>query len=283
MGTYRIPGPTCEVRNWFVDPIDPGTMARAAMAPPGILDGEDPQIRALGIRFWHPAFNFSPLGRAQGEFAEFEQRVLNAHIVRSEVKKRQNASGPIPTADLMSVEGDFKLRSAAATKCKLLLQKARADLNNAKVRGDAFALKVSRIGLTSAYRSPEYDEELWRRYFRSKYYRINLSKLMRKSQFVVGSHRREQLVNAAAEELVGFIRTRKAAPGFSNHTKGIAVDFITHEGGATYAAETGKSDAELKMLNQRYEKTWFYKWLDAHKSEFGAARISSEAWHWEFR
>ena len=98
----------------------------------------------------------------------------------------------------------------------------------------------------------------------------------------VGSKNADRLVKAAAEQLVEFIKDRKAAPGFSNHTNGIAVDFFTLEAGQTHQAETGKSDAELKLLNQRWEKTWLYKWLDAQKNVYGIKRIPSEAWHWEF-
>jgi hypothetical protein len=71
--------------------------------------------------------------------------------------------------------------------------------------------------------------------------------------------------------MVRFVRKRKAAPGYSNHTNGVAVDFFTIP------------DKEMKKLNARWEKSWFYRWLQEPKSYYGIERIDTEAWHWEFR
>jgi len=283
--TYsRIPGPACQVRNWFADRVEDGTLARTATPAPGTLDAVDHAIRGLNVQFWHPPLRFAPLGR-QGstEFAEFEQRVLNTHILRSELRHGHAASAGIPDSDLASVHGNFKLRTAAASKCRALLQQAHADLKAEKASGDTHAAQVRSIGLTSAYRGPEYDEALWRSYFRNKYYRLNLPSLTRRSGFVVGKARARLLTDVAARDLVEFIKDVKAAPGFSNHTNGIAVDFFTEEGGRTYAAETGTKKAALKKLNEDWAKTWFYKWLTKHKAVYGIERIPTEAWHWEFR
>lgn len=57
---------------------------------------------------------------------------------------------------------------------------------------------------------------------------------------------------------------------------------FTVEGGKTLQAETGKSDKDLAVLNARWEKSWFYRWLQKHKSDYGIERIDTEAWHWEF-
>jgi hypothetical protein len=36
-------------------------------------------------------------------------------------------------------------------------------------------------------------------------------------------------------------------------------------------------------VNERWRKSWLYRWLQAHKAEYGVERIEAEAWHWEFR
>src|SRR5207253_2041399 len=84
------------------------------------------------------------------------------------------------------------------------------------------------------------------------------------------------------EQTVAYVAKRKAAPGFSNHTNGIAVDFFTVEDGKTLQAETGNSEKQLQALNGRWARSWLYRWLQAHKREYGIDRIDTEAWHWEF-
>jgi hypothetical protein len=80
--------------------------------------------------------------------------------------------------------------------------------------------------------------------------------------------------------MVKYISPKKAAPVYSNRTKGIAVDFFMVEAGNLLQADTGK---RMKKANARLEKSWFYRWLETHKVEYGIERIPSEAWHWEFQ
>lgn len=194
-------------------------------------------------------------------------------------RRRGKAAAEIAAGDLETVEGRFKLRTVAARKCKELLEKARAELKTAKVDGSA--AKDTAFGLTSAYRGPEYDKALWISYFQSKYYRARLSKIQ--GRFYVGENSLERIVQSVAEDLVIYIAPRKAAPGYSNHTRGIAVDFWTLENGKKHEAATGKGDKGLREANEAWEATWLYRWLDSHKKVYGVNRIPSEAWHWEFK
>lgn len=289
MTGYRYPGPKCQVRNWFEDPIDEGTLARGATPPPGPLDFVLSTTPPPTVRFWlpplPPPFFKGMTGGMTAEFAAFEQTVLNTHIVRSELRRHHSAASEIPPGELELVdkegEKEFKLRSGVAGRCRSLLHEVRDKLNNDKQAGDPVARTVTRIGLTSAYRGPAYDEGLWRNYFRTKYYRANLSKIVAKSKFTAGSRQYDAVTMEAARGLVEYIKDNKAAPGFSNHTHGIAVDFVTVQGGRAYTADTGKNRAKT---NHDWEQTWFYKWLnlEATKRKYGIRRIESEAWHWEF-
>jgi hypothetical protein len=279
----RTPGPL-----GHQDAADPNTVAVLGDTPGslGILDRADPNLLLI------PPLNF----QRSAEYRAFEDKVLQQHIHRTERRGRHRAPD-IPEADLEVVEGKYKLRKGAAKKCRALLAKARADLASEKaemlnkpekerraeeqkmtLKGQNPVTRVESIGITSAYRSFEYDSGLWHKYERQKYYPINYSHLVHLSCWEGG-----QYGWAAVESLVKFISKRKAAPGFSNHTNGIAVDFFTEEAGKIFQAETGLSNQALAGLNRNWEKTWFYRWLERHKAEYGIERIRTEAWHWEFR
>jgi len=277
MAGYRYPGPMCQVRNWFAEEIEDGTSQRNATPPPGLLRLELPHPQSMHAGFWLPPLLFAPEENAQGDFAEFQQLVLNTQIMRDEHSQGKPAA-EIPESELKTVEGRFKLRITAADKCIDLLRKARADLKAAKTAGSA-ARDIS-VGLTSAYRGPAYDKGLWLHYFQTKYYRLKLREI--KGHFYVGEKNRQALADAVAEDLLHYIKGKKAAPGYSKHTKGIAVDFKTFENGVLHYAETGKGDAALAALNRAWEATWFYHWLQDHKQAYGIDRIRTEAWHWEF-
>jgi hypothetical protein len=228
------------------------------------------------------------------EFKAFEQDVLAAHVKRSSRRKAPLAG--IEEGKLEEVEKGHQLRKEAAKKCRELLKAARADLasereallkkpkadqdreqKEAHARGEVLVTQVVSIGITSGYRSFEHDSALWHRYFRKKYYPTLYPSLSRLNWWEGGLHGRK-----AVSDTVAFVGKRKAAPGFSNHTNGIAVDFFTVEGGKTLQAETGHGNKDLKRLNARWEKSWLYRWLDKHRKEYGVHRILTEAWHWEF-
>ena len=75
--------------------------------------------------------------------------------------------------------------------------------------------------------------------------------------------------------LVAYYTPRKAAPGFSNHTNGIAVDFNTRQGPDTLAASTSQTGAWMA--------SWLHRWLVTSAATFHFHPLSSEAWHWDYR
>lgn len=288
--------------------IDSGLVPSRTPGPMGYLDSGDPDVSAcpgdspgsLGILDHGdpatPGFHLVPLLRFDhtADLEEFEETVLEQHVKRADRSKVRAKS--IPESELMVVEGKFKLRTQAAIACRLLLAEARGALNKEKAdfakkskkeqeaelaeskkSQIVHVSKVTYIGLSSAYRSFEYDAALWHSYFRTKYYPENVAKLSSISRSQGGKHGWK-----AAQMMVAFIAKRKAAPGFSNHTNGIAVDFVTKEGGETLQAETGHNEKALNKVNARWERSWFYKWIDSHKENYHVHRIPTEAWHWEF-
>ena len=287
--------------------LDSGLISARTPGLLGRLDAGDPDVVAelgdtsgpLGIRdHGDPAAQrfklLPPLNIKQSiEYQVFEGTVLDQHIKRAQRKRPRAAD--IPETELEEVEGRHKLRKKAARKCRMLLNQARIDLANEqatflkkpknereederkmKVKGDVPVTKVERIGITSGYRSFAYDAGLWHGYFRKNYYPITYLERSSLSYWEGGEHGWK-----AVQSMVSFVSKRKAAPGYSNHTNGIAVDFFTVEDGKMLTAKTGP-DKEMKQFNTRWERSWFYRWLQEHKSYYGIERIDTEAWHWEF-
>jgi len=265
---------------------------------------------SLGMRdHAEPSAHFVPplINEFSEDYQDFEQSVLALHLDYATHgrpgRRRKDPRPPAPSmpdSELELVEKDgkkeFKLRKEAAQKCRTLLSAARADLKaeqaefqkknkkeqealekEASKNGEVVVTKMHSIGLTSAYRSFEYDSALWHKYYHNKYYRLNHAKLAQIPACQGSMHGWK-----AVALMVDFIAPVKAAPGYSNHTNGIAVDFSTLEGVVSLTADTGKSKKQLAKHNQRWEKSWFYKWLQSHKSKYGIERIDTEAWHWEF-
>ena len=277
MANVRYPGSICQVQRCHFEPVDAGTMISVPTSQPGLLLTEI-KPAPFGLHFWQLPLHIARFEPTE-EFLSFEQRVLDAHLARALIRKH-HPDAPIPEGELDKVEGRFELRREAAKRCRDLLAKARADLASAQAQKTAEALAVKNFGLTSAYRSKAYDEALWRGYFRAKYYSINAS---RSGGFIHGTGPTNRLLDQIAEEFVDYISPRKAAPGFSNHTNGTAVDFYTVEHGKNYHAETGGKKEALAAINRAYEQTWLYHWLDTHQDNFKMERIKTEAWHWEFK
>lgn len=283
----------------------PGTLGRLDAADPDVRTCSGDTPGSLGLRDHAEPVHFVPplINEFSDDYQQFEGAVLAKHLEYATYgrpgHRRKHPRPPAPTipeSELQVVEDGFKLRKDAAEKCKKLLAEARADLKKeqdefhkkskeqqqalekeAKAKGEVVVTKVHSIGLTSGYRGFEHDSKLWHAYYHKKYYRLNHAQLSRISYSEGGIHGWK-----AVETMVNYIAPRKAAPGYSNHSHGIAVDFFTEEGGVQLTAETGKSNKDLKRHNQRWEKSWFYKWLELHKRDYGVERIPSEAWHWEF-
>jgi LAS superfamily LD-carboxypeptidase LdcB len=288
----------------------PGSLGRLDAADPDVLACAGDTPGSLGLRDQaEPMSRFVPplINESSQDYKDFEDRVLAKHLEYAAYgrpgHRRKHPRLPVPTIpdselELVATDGkkEFRLRKSAAVKCKKLLEDARTALKaeqsefrkkpneeqeklerTAKSKGEVVVTQVRSIGLTSAYRSFEYDSALWHNYYHQKYYRLNHAKLAQIPRSQGGFHGWK-----AVEVMVDFIAPVKAAPGYSNHTNGIAVDFSTNEGGITLTAETGKSKHGLNKHNERWEKSWFYKWLEGHKAEYGIERIPTEAWHWEF-
>jgi D-alanyl-D-alanine carboxypeptidase len=171
----------------------------------------------------------------------------------------------LPEDRLNTVEAGYRMRRDAAEHCRLLLKQARADLKRQQEEGVREALEVSGVGVFSAYRSIEHDRAAWRGAF-EKYFKATKDERARLKGGEYG--------NRAVALMVNIMWRYKAAPGFSKHTSGMAVDFKTTEGGVTFVADSNQ--------NGRWEKTWFHKWLAKNAKRFKFGPLATEAWHWVY-
>jgi hypothetical protein len=201
------------------------------------------------------------LDEAAFKAAVLEQQVQNA------LAGGRRRFAPVPDGELEVVEGGHRLRSEAAQQCRALLSVVRAALAEAQRSGaDSDAARVTRIGIASSYRDPAYDGRLWHQYF-PKYYAETRTQ---RQDLVGGPHG-----DAAVRLLARYISQRKAAPGFSNHSDGRAVDFTTTEGGVEFGANTAQRVG--------WRRTWLHRWLVPNAERYGFRPLATEEWHWDHR
>jgi LAS superfamily LD-carboxypeptidase LdcB len=223
-----------------------------------------PRVPAPPVPAGLPEADLTPC--ATQEETDFKHRVYRAHVARAS-KRRAFFAGVAP-GDLVVVEGSVSMRKDAGEAAKTLLAQMRADLAAQKAAGDAHALKVQSITVTSGYRDPRKDFHLWDTYY-SQYYTQTIA--LRKAA-AGGEHG-----DAARDLLVAYIGKYKAAPGFSNHTRGTAFDIVTNEGGRHYGADSAA------RAQAAYEKTWLRQWMLNNAGTFGFKKLATEVWHWDFQ
>ncbi|MEE9337455.1 MAG: D-alanyl-D-alanine carboxypeptidase family protein, partial [Methylococcaceae bacterium] len=150
------------------------------------------------------------------------------------------------------------LQEDAGIKLKLMLRAAR----------EALGTNI-RLSVGSAYRSATYQLGLWNQYF-PKYYRR--TKNARKGE-AGGEHGEKATLLLAI-----YIGKRLAAPGFSNHQKGLAVDFNNKEYRKVFRKKFNDTE-RYKWRN--YSQFW--KWLNINAKDYNFYPYKPEPWHWVYK
>jgi monoamine oxidase len=227
-------------------------------------------------------------GTAEQE--DFRARVLAAHIERSREASRKAGRAPqrdLREDELSDVPGTcstadgkktcVRTLPATAEAAGQLLKAANADLAAARQGADADALRTVTLTATSGYRGSDTQRTLWLRYFCTKYYKASYAA---RAKIPDGPHSK-----AAVDYMLrprgdgGFgIPGRIAAPGFSNHQGGIAIDFWQER---TKGNEIHNDSDDPTRC--RWRQSWFHGWLRTHAAAFGFQPIPTEEWHWEHR
>jgi hypothetical protein len=198
------------------------------------------------------------------EQTAFKKQVYEAHIAAA-ARVRKFSMG-VAATDLVSIGAGHQLRKDAAPDMISLLAKANEDLKTAQDAGDALAQTVKSIGIGSSYRDTKRDFGLWDQYFEQYY---NATQKTREAADG-GEHGAR-----AVAIMVAHYTGSKAAPGFSNHTSGIAVDFTTTEGKEALGSN--------KSQNARWKTSWLHKWLVDNAAKYNYEPLATEAFHWSHK
>ncbi|MFT3809679.1 MAG: D-alanyl-D-alanine carboxypeptidase family protein [Micropepsaceae bacterium] len=206
---------------------------------------------------------------AKPEEMAFMREVYVAHLSRSGA--RGAFSGDIPREKLGEIEEGVLLSAGAARDARALLSAARIALKTAKAvkpKPDAAAVATKAIGPLSGYRPASRQFALWNRAFPSYF---------EETAPVRAALPGGPLGRQAVEETVEFVRHHLAAPGFSLHNSGKALDFTTTVNGEMLISDRTQRAA--------WRASWFYDWLTASAPSFGFYENPKidEPWHWEWR
>lgn len=214
---------------------------------------------------------------ASAEQIAFRDRVLAAHLARS--RRRRGA----PQRNLTPDERDrvagtnIDMRKDAAAEAGRLLAAANAALAAAQAAGDADALRTIRLTASSGYRASDHQRNLWLEYF-PKYYRRTRAVRERLAEGPHSDAAIQYMLRPRREGGFG-LGGRIAAPGYSNHQNGIAIDLRQiRQAGHEVVNDSGDAARET------WRKSWFHGWLKANAAaRFTFQPIETEEWHWEYR
>jgi len=200
------------------------------------------------------------------EQIQFRETVLKAHIA----SKKTAPTPDLPGDKLTTVPGTkVPMRFDAAQYAGHLIAAANRELAIAQAAGDTDALKTTLITASSGYRDANYQAGLWRRYFPAYYNETATAR----GQLADGPHGK-----AAVKKMLGYLSWKIAAPGYSNHQAGVAIDL----------KQRRKKGSEIKNSTKKYwtdkwRGTWLFRWLLKNASVFQFYPYSKEPWHWEYR
>jgi hypothetical protein len=210
---------------------------------------------------------------------EFRDRVLAAHVERSR-GRRGSPQPDLPPSDLRKIDGtDVSTARPTANAVEQLLAAARADLEKAKNDGDPDAARTVSLTVTSGYRSSQTQLRLWKQYFSAENGYYDRTRTTR-AALPDGPHSDQAVAYMLTPRGKGGfgLGGRIAAPGYSNHQNGIAVDL--YQVRTTGNAIHNDSD---DVSRSRWRASWFHHWLRDHAKQYGFRPLDTEEWHWEYR
>ena len=207
---------------------------------------------------------------------DFLERVLKAHIALSS-SKAKDVLPDLSGDELEDVAGTkVQMKKGAGAAAGQLIADANVALKAASA-DDADAKLTTGIGATSGYRGRAEQETLWRGYFPGHYDDTRALRAKAGKKDGAGEHG-----GAAVVAMRDYVRRWIAAPGFSNHQAGIAIDLKQYR----VAGHTIKNSSNSAQLD-KWRASWLWNWLDssgagqAKAHEFGP--YTKEPWHWEYK
>lgn len=210
-----------------------------------------------------PILSWAPRKDYDRALAQFKRELI-AKQVRRRVDHHKKAILGLEPEELGMILGDRKLhmRKDVAEKFDAMWAAMKKDYATR-----AGGSKIDSVGVASAYRDAHQDSVAWNTAFDKKYYNATLE-----ARLATG----DEFGLKALDIIFNFMNDKKAPPGFSGHTHGIAADLKTVDNGKEFSVNSN-------VEHQRgWQKTWLYKWLvdNAWKHKF--YQLRSETWHWEY-
>lgn len=199
---------------------------------------------------------------------QFMHSVYQGHVYRS--AQRGNFVGDVASARLARIEKQHQAQVKAAKACQELLKVVRVDLAQQKPEQSIRSGTVEYVSIISAYRSASQQFLKWQTNFPG-YYRQTRPQ---RSSMPGGEHG-----TAAVQFMVRYVGSRLAAPGYSLHNSGLAVDFGTKEDRRNLTPDTTPASV------RQWRGSRLFRWLSTNASRFGYHQNPSidEPWHWEYR
>ena len=192
--------------------------------------------------------------------ASAEQMAFMRDVYESHVRSSRGRRPPVLATDddVAEIEAGATARRDVADAARRLLAAARAA---ASPGGD--------LGIVTGYRSAPFQLEIWEYHFPQRY----ADSAKARGRAPGGAHG-----PAAATLLASRFSSRTAAPGFSLHQRGQAIDLRCVEPGGAELGATGSFRA-------RWKRSWCWRWLGNHGASHGfhLNEDIDEPWHWEYR
>ncbi len=136
------------------------------------------------------------------------------------------------------------------------------------------------MSANSGYRDSAHQKRLWLNYFARKGGYYDRTQTARE-RLADGPHSEQAVTYMLTPTWKGGfgLGGRIAAPGYSNHQGGIAIDFSQErKKGHEIPNET------TEKARAKWRSTWFHEWLRKNAANvFGFQPIPTEEWHWEYR
>jgi hypothetical protein len=163
--------------------------------------------------------------------------------------------------DAAPIEAGSTASEKAARGARDMLRAARGSEANPGHRGD--------LQVVFGYRSAPMQVVLWEYHFPDRYEATS----GRRGTLPGGPHG-----DAAVLEMATYYAARTASPGYSLHSRGLALDLAC-------VTPKGKKIGPTGRFLAAWRSSWCFSWLRDHAREFGFhqnPRIN-EPWHWEYR
>lgn len=203
---------------------------------------------------------------ADDEQLAFMRRVYDVHV--SGALKKRRYVPDVPAKLLSEVEGGILMRSSAARLCREMMAAARQDLAESRAKSMPLALETASISAISGYRAASHQFMLWQRNF-PRYFEHTKEE----REAAPGGPYGEAAVGIQVKRVGNLL----AAPGFSLHNDGMAMDFGTLARGENLGPSSAQAEA--------WRASWLFAWLAAFAGRYGFIqnRRIDEPWHWEYR